>query len=382
MAADNRTASVRRCNLAIAAVFVAAISLPAAANLAGMDGADAAAENRELADWPRLGSAPSAAAYATAFGRWFEDHFGFRATLVRWYGETRLFWLGVSPSPAVIKGRDGWLFYADDGGIEDCTNETALSAAELEDWRDALVATRDWLRARGMAYVFTIAPDKHAIYSEELPPGLRRVHAESRADQVHAMLAHGTDIAYVDVRPALFEAKRRERIYFQTYTHWNERGVLVAYQQLVDAVRRQTPAVPPPWTREDFQPAERTVQGMDLARMIGLMRVLHEVDLTLIPKRLRRARVVEPAGAEPSAEEGRLATEIAGSPLPRAVVFRDSFGSRLAPFLSEHFSRAVYLWQNDFDPEIVLRERPDVVIQEIAGRHLYVYTPSPELVPR
>ena len=66
--------------------------------------------------------------------------------------------------------------------------------------------------------------------------------------------------------------------------------------------------------------------------MIGLMRVLHEVDLTLIPKRLRRARVVEPAGAEPSAEEGRLATEIAGSPLPRAVVFRDSFGSRLAPF--------------------------------------------------
>ena len=77
-----------------------------------------------------------------------------------------------------------------------------------------------------------------------------------------------------------------------------------------------------------------------------------------------------------------MVTEIAGSSLPRAVVFRDSFASRLVPFLSEHFSRAVYLWQNDFDPEIVLRERPDVVIQEIAGRHLYVYTPSPELIPR
>jgi hypothetical protein len=91
---------------------------------------------------------------------------------------------------------------------------------------------------------------------------------------------------------------------------------------------------------------------------------------------------VEPAGAPPTAEEGRLVTEIPGSPLPRAVVFRDSFASRLVPFLSEHFSRAVYLWQNDFDPEIVEKEHPDVVIQEIVSRHLYVFTPSPELVPQ
>ena len=51
------------------------------------------------------------------------------------------------------------------------------------------------------------------------------------------------------------------------------------------------------------------------------------------------------------------------------------------PFLSEHFSRAVYLWQNDFDANAVVTEHPDVVIQEIVGRHLYAFTPSPELVP-
>ena len=75
-------------------------------------------------------------------------------------------------------------------------------------------------------------------------------------------------------------------------------------------------------------------------------------------------------------------TEIPGSTLPRAVIFRDSFASRLVPFLSEHFSRAVYLWQNDFDADVVRQEHPDVVIQEIVGRHLYVYSPSPELIPR
>ena len=84
----------------------------------------------------------------------------------------------------------------------------------------------------------------------------------------------------------------------------------------------------------------------------------------------------------PSAEEGRLVTEIPGASLPRAVIFRDSFASRLAPYLSEHFSRAVYLWQNDFDSDAIEREHPDVVIQEIVSRHLYVFSPSPELVPR
>ena len=61
-----------------------------------------------------------------------------------------------------------------------------------------------------------------------------------------------------------------------------------------------------------------------------------------------------------------LATpEIDDPSLPRAVIFRDSFSSRLVPFLSEHFSRAVYLWQNDFDANVVSEEHPDLVIQEI-----------------
>ena len=115
---------------------------------------------------------------------------------------------------------------------------------------------------------------------------------------------------------------------------------------------------------------------------MGLKRVLRERDLTLRPRRARRARVVEPSGAAPTDEEGRLVTEVDDASLPRAVIFRDSFVSRLVPFLSEHFSRAVYLWQNDFDAGVVTQEHPDVVIQEIVGRHLYNFIPSPELVPK
>ena len=68
--------------------------------------------------------------------------------------------------------------------------------------------------------------------------------------------------------------------------------------------------------------------------------------------------------------DARIVTEQDAPGRPRAVVFRDSFGSALIPFLSEEFSRAVYLWQYNVDPDVVLAERPDVVIQEWVGRRL------------
>src|SRR5262245_17273553 len=254
-----------------------------------------------------------------------------------------------------------------------------MTPVALANWRAAVLRASKWLRALGIAYVFTIAPDKHAIYEEQMPDTLTRVTEVARTDQLFTTL-QDTGLA-VDVRGWLFEAKAHERIYQRTDTHWNDRGALVAYQRIIAAVRARVPKTPPAWTREDFEPIERRVDAMDLAGMMGLKRVLSETDLALVPRRLRRARVVEPAGAAPTAELGALVTEIDDPSLPRAVVFRDSFVSRLVPFLSEHFSRAVYLWQNDFDANVIARERPDVVIQEIVGRHLYNFIPSPELVP-
>jgi hypothetical protein len=365
----------------LVALFVLVIALPLAANLAGVDGADPGAENRELAHFPRVdGSLESIASWPTGFSAWFDDHFGFRSHLVRWYGESRLFGLGVSPSAAVVRGADGWFFYGDDKAVEDYANVEPMTDEALANWREAILRARDWLRARRIAYVFTITPDKHAIYGDEMPATLTRIGDLSRMDQLFTAL-QDTGLA-VDVRSAEFEAKRVERVYQRTDTHWNDRGALVAYQQIINAVRARVPTTPPAWTRGDFTASDRTIEGLDLAGMMGLTRVMREVDMTLVPSRPRRARVVEPAGAKPTDEEGRIVTEIDDASLPRAVIFRDSFTSRLVPFLSEHFSRAVYLWQNDFDAGVVSEEHPDVVIQQIVGRHLYNFIPSPELVPR
>jgi len=349
-------------------LFVLVVWLPLGLNVAGRDGGDPEGENRELVAFT-----------GTNIGAWFNDHFGLRSTFVRWYGESQLFVFGVSPSASVIKGRNGWFFYADDGAVEDYVSENPLTPEALANWRHALVRAERWLRARNIAYLCLIAPDKHVLYPDEMPSTVVRIGEKSRTDQFYGYL-WDTEVL-VDVRPALVAARARERIYQKTDTHWNDRGALVAYQTIVNAARAQLPSIPPPWTRDEFDAVSLDVAGKDLAGMMGLKRVLREQDLRLVPRRPRLARVVEPSGGQPDDEVGRLVTEIPGSTLPRAVVLRDSFASQLAPFLSEHFSRAVYLWQNDFDAGVVEREHPDLVIQEIVGRHLHNFIPSPELVP-
>jgi len=370
----------RALHVLLVVVFIGILVTPLAGNLFGVDGADKDAENRTLAAFPKFEMSVSGAKrYLTGFDAWFTDHFAFRSTLVRTYGISRYLWLGVSSSPSVTLGPDGWLFFVDDGGLEDFTNQTPLTESEIQNWRDVVVRAQRWCRARGIAYAFTVLPDKGSIYPELFPQTARRVSRLSRIDQITTAI---TDTgAAIDVRQALMDEKRKVRVFQKTDTHWNQRGAYIGYRTVIDALRLQLPSIPPPKPESEFNALERPILGMDLAGMMGLKRVLGEQDLRLEPKTPHQYVVREPKGNIVEAGEARIVTEIPGSTLPRAVVFRDSFTSAMAPYLSEHFSRVVYLWRNDFSTEEIDKEHPDVVLQEIVGRHVQWFIPSPELIP-
>jgi hypothetical protein len=273
---------------------------------------------------------------------------------------------------SVIKGRDGWLFYADDGAMEDYAEALPFTGAELELWRHTLLDTSDWLRAQGIVYLFVIPPDKHVIYPEYMPDTIRRA-AISRIDQLVSDLRQHSTVRVVDLRPALLAAKARERLYHRTDTHWNDRGAFVGYQGIVDALTEEIPGLQSA-SRSAFESRVVPSAGLDLAGMLGLTDVLREDDLVLVPRRPATARILEPQHPNRRLTHARIVTEAPNSG-PRAVVFMDSFGPALVPFLSEDFSRVVYLWQDNVDPQVVHQERPQVVIQEWVGRALSTHVP-------
>ena len=137
-------------NWLIVAAFIGIIAAPPVANLLGVDGADAEAENRKLADFPAATLTwTGVKAFLPGLDAWSSDHFAFRSTLVTWYGISRYLWLHVSSSPSVTIGPDGWLFFVDDGGLEDFTNADLLSETAIQNWRDTIVRAQRWCRARG-----------------------------------------------------------------------------------------------------------------------------------------------------------------------------------------------------------------------------------------
>ena len=65
-------------------------------------------------------------------------------------------------------------------------------------------------------------------------------------------------------------------------------------------------------------------------------------------------------------------SECPTAPLPNILMVHDSFYKRLEPFLSEQFSRVLFIWDWDlnFHPHVIERENPKLVIDEMAERFL------------
>jgi alginate O-acetyltransferase complex protein AlgJ len=365
--------------------FMAAIWLPLAATFwSSGSGRMDATEKRKLADlpnwkltWERLN------AYPSEFNHYFDDNFGMREKLVGLHSYIKGICLSVSPIPTAIIGKAGWLYLGDGNVVADYRNAHPLTEPELRQWRDTLVAKRAWLAQRGIKYVFVVAPDKHTIYPEYMPDRLNKVSARSCLDQLIAYMKGNSDFEIVDLRPALNAEKATVRVFHKTDTHWNDWGAFVAYREIMRAASAQLPELKPR-DEADFRAVEYPSAGLDIANMMGLRAVIRERVLRLEPKFPPCARpaamTLRPDLPWPKYEPGHeaFARECSTATL-KAVVFQDSFGTALVPYLSEHFRRTAFIW--DYPNRIVMNaaivsEHPDIVIEERVERHLKPMLPD------
>lgn len=368
----------------VVAAFLLAIFLPALGHFAHLR-PPTGSEKRNPTPVPALADEKhSAWTFPERFTTWFNDRFTFRADLVRAHALLIYKTLHTSPSSTVLVGRDGWFFYADDNCLDDFHSDELFTPAELARWREVLEARRAWLERRGIRFLVAFVPDKHLVYPQFMPAGYRR-GGTTRMEQMTQFLRTESKIEVISVAPAIQAAAAgSERIYHKTDSHWNDRGALVGYREIMSALARWFPQVRP-LEPGDFEKASQIDPGWDLPAMLRLSDVIPEENLTLRPRTPRRARVVHPDDPSDRWNDGLISLEIDDASLPRAVVFRDSFSSALVPFMAEHFSRITFSWQSSFDIDMIREERPDVVIQEIAGRKLYqlsAFNPSELNKPR
>lgn len=385
---DHRLGSAALCLF-----FITCICLPFADLAFGLDPTPALSENRQLAALPSLSTSTTAvlqhstsvgawmglfqeaATYPENFTRYFNDRFGFRRLLIRSHG--RLVLLGWPTKGDVIVGQEGWLFLGEARARESYQASSLFSPQELTNWQEELERRRDWLATRGSDYLLVISPEKSTIYPRFMPDNVPRIGQQTRLDQLLRYLSEYSDLQVVDLRTALKQASGQYPSYYRTDTHWTVWGAFVAYQQIMTTLSKRHPDLLPK-TTADFTFWLQEAAGGDLAGMLGLKDILSDqavVAETIVPAQAHSAETgIAPLPNVPEWNQPE-AWEISDQDAPTAVVFRDSFGKALIPFLSEHFRRSLYLHRYGLDEAAILRECPDLVIQEIAERELQGSTP-------
>ena len=158
---------------------------------------------------------------------------------------------------------------------------------------------RDWLRARGIALCVHDragqACDLSGVHAGDDPPRARRCRGPIRSTRRSPAPASTRSTC------ARRCSRRRRASASSSHRYALERPRRAAspISSIIEAVRAQVPADAAGVDARRFRRrSSETIAGRDLAGMLGLKRVLRETDLRLVPRRPRRARVVEPPGAD------------------------------------------------------------------------------------
>ncbi len=342
---------------AFCTLFFAACLLFAAGAFIGEE--DASAEGRELAAFPSLKTEEGGfnTAFFTEFDAWLTDHFSLRRSLITLDGwvKSTLFATG---SDQVIVGRDDFLFLADTAA--DFTGESAMTDAEIAAAADALAALSARAADYGAKLIVAVAPNKNTVYPDKMPASYRRSDSPSNLERLHTALEQ-RGILYTDLAAALTD--KETLLYHRRDTHWNGTGALAAYNAIMDTagIAHENYETYPLITAQDFRgdldellyPSadlydENILPDFDFAsRFIYTSNYLTPMDMIITTR---------------GKGEGKL------------LVFRDSFGSALIPYLSAAFGEVRYERATPYRIDILKQFDAEWVIVEIAERNLPALT--------
>jgi hypothetical protein len=313
------------------AVFVGICLAPAV--LTPFVKSDASKENRTLSSVPSIKTEDGGLNFDffSEFETYFSEHFAFRQELVTVDGEIRSNILGTSSDEDVIVGKDGWLYYTPTEN--DFMNINTLSDRGINNIIHNLTLLSDYCKEQNAEFIFTVAPNKNTIYPEYMPYNYIETDNPDNYEKLTAAYSESADsFAFADLKETLLEAKALSDvpIYHKTDTHWNNVGALAARNFLISFVSDEDNLFgSTEWTKE------KDWSG-DLAEM------LYPSDVPLDTQYYSNySFAYNYIGAFHSFDDITIKTSCESGE-GNLLMYRDSFGAAILPFMAESFGTAEF----------------------------------------
>ena len=337
--------------------FLAVLALPGVAYFAGYEAENL--ENRPLAREAQLVSRDGLnLSFPEDFDSWWEDHFGMREQMVTAFHAATMAVFRDTLNKKVVVGEGTYLFYAET--MNDYLGLGLLNDEQIQKAAAVIRLQQEYCASMGMRFVFMIAPNKNTVYPEYMPARYAPTGEPGNRERLYAVLdAQG--VITIDLAALLISHKAEGELYYEQDTHWNQRGALLAYKAILAGVAEG-------FSYEDYADA----QGME---RYGYRGDLHNFVLPAAGGRLKdvdygmdeaKAYAVD-EGANPARDMNFGTTSTANS--LRLLMFRDSFGEALIPFVSNNVGRAVYSQEFPYN-YVFAGEGFDAVAIELVERNI------------
>jgi hypothetical protein len=337
--------------------FLAILALPGAAYLAGYEAENL--ENRPLAREAHLITRGGLnLSFPEDFDSWWEDHFGLREQMVTAFHAATMAVFRDTLNKKVVVGKGNYLFYSET--MNDYLGLDVMSDEQIQKTAAVVRLQREYCESLGMRFVFMIAPNKNTVYPEYMSERYAPTGEPGNRERLYAALeAQGVDT--IDLAALLASHKADGDLYYEQDTHWNQRGARIAYAAIMEHLAEG-------FAYDDYADAEG-------AELYGYRGDLHNFVLPAVGGRLKyvdygldeaKAYSVD-EGANPARDISFGTTS--GANALRLLMFRDSFGEALIPFVSNNAGRAVYSQEFPYN-YLFSGENFDAVAIELVERNI------------
>lgn len=268
----------------------------------------------------------------------------------------------ASANDDVLIGPDGWLFYG--AAVNDISGANQMTDREIWCAARSLALMQEYAESCGADFLFTVPCGKYTLYPEHAPSYVTVAQGSNRTRLEAAMAEQG--INYVNLYDPFVQ--QDEELYWQWDSHWHSRGAALAADQIMKAAGQETDYFAGPFT-----PVLNHTG--DLYEMLYPTGTAREADYSWDP-----GFTFTYTSNFHSADDITIETEnpeASGS----LLMFRDSSGRSLYPYMAQSFGKAYFSRQNNYRLDYVNQQNASLVVIELAERTLPYLLKYPAVFP-
>lgn len=293
------------------------------------------------------------AGYFEEWENYVSDHFAFRQEMATADAALLSSVFHVSNTEKVVVGQHGWLYFEET--MDDYLGRNPLSAREIHNCAKVLSLLQEGAEAEGCQFVAAIAPNKNSLYPENMPDRYVKESDENNFSHLVTELAK-QGVYFVNLHEVFGSVDKV--MYHKLDSHWNNEGAVLACDRLLKALEKEHVD----YTDETYH-IEKNFSG-DLKGMIYPKWNLLDDNVIY-----DREHVYSYVGDVKSTEDMVIETEN-----PEAdgslVMFRDSFGNALLPYVADAYGHGFFTKGVPFRTDLIRQYDADTMILEIVERHI------------